>query len=295
MTVAVVTDSTADLPLALREAEGIRMVPLSIEVLGRTMLDQVEIDPVEYLERLPALDPLPHTSAPPPGAFRAAFQEALAEGAEGVLSVHLSGALSATVQVAESARTMVEGPVRVVDGRSAGLGTGLLAWWAARSARAGTRLEETTAEVRSLLGRLMVAFCPLTLSYLARGGRIGPAARWVGTVLDVKPVLTVEEGRIVPFMKVRGERQVIPALIQAVRRAVPDGAPVLLGVSHAANPEAAARLREVAHATWEIVDELTTVVGPVLSTHGGPGTFGLMVLMLNPVEAARWRAWSGRV
>lgn len=294
MTVAVITDSTADLPRALRDAEGIGMVPLLIEWEGRTVLDQVDVDPLDYLARLPSLYPLPHTSAPPPAAFRDAFQRAFADGAEGVLSVHLSGGLSATVKVAQSARAMVAGPVRVVDSLSVGLGTGLIAWWAARSVRAGTRLEEAAAEVQSLLSRLAVAFCPLTLSYLARGGRIGPAARWVGTVLDVKPVLTMEDGRIVPFMKVRGDRQVVPALIQAVRQKVPEGAPVLLGVSHAANPEGAERLRQAAHATWEIAGELTSVAGPVLSTHAGPGSFGLMVLLLNPVEASRWRTWSGR-
>lgn len=288
---AVVTDSTCDLATTLLQQLGIAMVPLMLTVDGTTYRDQVDISADRYLALLPEVAQIPKTSAPSPGVLAACYRQALREGASEVVSIHLSGRLSATLRAAKSAQSMVGDRVEVVDSQSVSLGLGLLVWWAALSARHGSSAEEVAAEVRSLASRLELSFSPVTLDYLARGGRVGGAARWVGSLLDMKPVLTCEQGSIQTFKRIRGARQIVPAIVQALRLTVPPGSAVLAGVIHAQNEEEASRLEEAMRSTWEVEDLVVALCGPVLATHGGPGTFGGVVLPLNPDERHRWRQW----
>jgi len=290
--VAVVTDSTCDLTPAFLRQLGIYMVPLMVTIEGATYRDQLDITSERYLEMLANTRSMPKTAAPSPGVLASSYRQALADGASEVVAIHLSAQLSATVRAALTAQALVGEAVEVIDSASASLGIGLLVWWAALSARSGASGEEVAAEVRSLLERVELGFSPLTLEYLARGGRIGGGARWVGTLLDMKPVLKCEHGSIQTYKKVRGGRQVVPAIMQSLRAKVPPGSSVLAGVMHANNVDEAHRLEEAMRSIWVIEGMLSSVCGPVLATHGGPGAFGGVVVPLNSDETLRWRRWT---
>ncbi len=289
MTIRIVTDSTADLDAAFLSAHAVTMVPLTVEWEGETYQDRVDLDPVEFLQRLPSMREVPHTAAPSPGAFRAAYDECLASGADGVLSIHLAGGLSATVRSAEAAARLVDGPVHVVDAGSASLGIGLLVWWAALRARQGLSLEALAHEVEQLKTRLFVLTAPVTLEYLARGGRIGQAARLVGTILDMKPILLLEKGSVRPERKVRGERQIVPALLSSLKERVPEGTPMLAALGHSGDPGQHEALVQEVRQRWQVLGWLDGVIGPVISSHAGPGAYGLIALPLTADEAQRWK------
>lgn len=288
MNVAIVTDSTADLAPAFLDRYRVSVVPLMVEYGGRSFRDRVDLDAEDFLARLPGLKETPHTAAPSPGAFREVYQERLADGAPGVLSVHLAGGLSGTVRSAETAARMVEGPVHVIDGQSASLGTGLLVWWAAVRAGQGASLETLAAELIELSQSLFALTAPITLEYLARGGRIGQAARLVGTMLDMKPILLLEKGGVRPERKVRGERQIAPAVLSSVAERVHDGTPILAALGHSGNRAAHQGLVDAVNERYRVMGWLDGVIGPVISSHAGPGAFGLMVLPLSADQARRW-------
>ncbi|MCY0877982.1 MAG: DegV family protein [Firmicutes bacterium] len=289
MRVAVVTDSTADLPPVFLDRYGVTMVPLTIEMEGASYRDRVDLDPEAFLERLPSLCQFPHTAAPAPGAFYDVYRRILDSGADAVISIHLARGLSATVTAAETAAAMVGDAVHVVDGESASLGTGLLVWWAARRARAGMPATAIREELEWLKGRLFALTAPITLEYLARGGRIGQAQRWVGTLLDMKPVLALERGAFRPERRVRGERQLVPALLAAVGDRVERGTPVLAALGHAGFPQRYGALEEGMRTRYEVLGWLEGVIGPAISAHVGPGAFGVIVLPLTPEWAQLWK------
>lgn len=289
MPVHVVTDSTADLEPAFLLEYGISMVPLTVHLDdGESYLDREELRPGEFAARLPHLRRLPTTSAPSPGAFRAVYLKAFEAGAEGVLSLHLSGRLSGTVQSAEMAARMMDRPVEVLDLGTAGLGTGLLAWWAARRARSGMALEDLSRELRMLETRVFSLLAPVTLEYLARGGRIGQAARMVGTLFDMKPVLSVHQGHVRPLRKVRGERQILPAMGQAFLERVSEGRAILGACSYGGDMEPSHQLKAWLTERYRLKGWLASEMGPVITTHVGPGAIGAIMLELTDDEARWW-------
>lgn len=289
MSIAVVTDSTADLSPEFVSAYGISVVPLTIEYGGQTYRDRIDLDPRDFLGDLPAMRETPKTAAPSPGAFRVVYEELLQQGHEGVVSIHLAGGLSATVRAAETASRMVDGPVEVVDGESASLGTGLLVWWAVRRAQQGAGLTEVTQELHALKTGLFALTAPVTLEYLARGGRIGQAARLVGTILDMKPVLLLERGTFRPERKVRGTRQIVPAMVASAAGRVPAETPVLAAIGHSGMTADHQKLMEMVGQRYRVVGWLDGVIGPVISTHVGPGAYGLIILPLNAGQAKRFQ------
>ncbi|MDA8204782.1 MAG: DegV family protein [Thermaerobacter sp.] len=280
MSIAVVTDSAADLNPAFCEQHRVSVVPLTIEYGGQSYQDRVDLEPEDFLSDLPHLRDVPKTAAPSPGAFLDVYQRRLEAGLQGILSVHLAGGLSATVRAAEAASRMVDGPVQVVDGESASLGTGLLVWWAARRAANGVSLDGLAAEVTRLKSQLFALAAPVTLEYLARGGRIGQAARLVGTLLDMKPILILEQGIFRPERKVRGEQQIVPAMLASAAQRVPAGSPVLAALGHCGMTDAHQKLMDAVNDRYQVLGWLEGVIGPVISTHVGPGAYGLIMLPL---------------
>jgi DegV family protein with EDD domain len=289
VSVAIVTDSTCDLSADFLARYHVSTVPLTIEIGQESYRDRVDLDPVAFLADLPHLAEQPKTAAPAPGLFRAAYEERLAQGADGVLSIHLAGGLSATVRSAETAARMVDGPIAVIDGESASLGTGLLVWWAALRARAGVDLETLAQEVNALKQGLFAIIAPVTLEYLARGGRIGQAARLVGTLLDMKPILMLERGSVRPERRVRGERQIVPAVLASLAARVPQGTPVLAAIGHSGDAQAFSVLQEGARGHVDVLGWLDGVVGPVVSSHVGPDAYGLIILPLTPEQAQQFK------
>lgn len=278
MPVAVVTDSTAYLPEGFSDRSGVRVVPLHVTINGQTGLDGSDVGPAELAsaldERLTVT-----TSRATPAELADVYRSVLAGGADAVVSVHLSRQLSGTWEAARLAAEDV-GPdrVRVVDSRSAGMGLGFSVLYAARRAAEGADAAEVEAAAVKAAEQTRTFFCVETLEHLRRGGRIGSAAAVLGTALAVKPLLHVDDGRIVPLEKVRTMGRAVGRLVQLAADAAGDG-PVGLAVHHLAAPERAAELatrldERIPGSTGCLISE----VGAVIGAHTGPGVLGVVVL-----------------
>lgn len=276
--VAVVTDSTAYLPEGLAERRGIRQVPMHVLVDGRSRLDGVQLGPKELVAALGRRASV-STSRPAPGEFEAVYAEALRAGADGVLSVHLSRALSGTWEAARLAAEQVGSErVRVVDSRSTGMALGFAVLAAAAVAAAGGDLEEAFTTAQRVAARTHTYFSVDTLEYLRRGGRIGPAAALLGTALSVKPLLYVDSGRIVPLEKVRTAARARARLVELVMQ-VAGSDPFDLAVHHLGAAQRAAELVEQLHARLPKLNQcLISEVGAAIGAHAGPGMLGVVVL-----------------
>ena len=279
MSVAVVTDSTAYLPVGLAEARGIRVVPLEVRLGERVGREGVDIDASAVSAALADRRTVVQTSRPAPAEFAATYRTALAAGAAEVVSVHLSRELSGTWDAARlAAQEVGPGRVRVVDSRAMAMGLGysvLAAADAAGDGADGAAAEDAAADVAA---RCRVFFCVDTLDRLLRGGRLGAAAALVGNALAVKPLLHVAQGRIVPLEKVRTTARAAQRMVELAVRAAGDG-PADLAVHHlgAADraEELAVRLRE---RLPRVARLLVSEVGAVIGAHAGTGLLGIVVV-----------------
>lgn len=285
--VRVVTDSTADLPARLAREHGIRVVPLTVRFGERAFRDGVDLEPREFYELLEQGSDHPVSSPPTPGELLQLYRELVPD--RDVVSLHISSALSETFNHARraseaGARELRQGreerhggapPVlEVVDSRQVSLGLGLLALLAARMAHRGVAAAEIARRLRTMGDRVQVLFVVDTLEYLARGGRIGKARAWVGSLLGIKPILGVAHGEVVPVDRVRGGRAAHPRILALFRERLEPGRPVLAAVAHAKAPVWADRLRGLLEAELEVREMLVGEMGPVVGTHAGPGTVG---------------------
>ncbi|MDQ2792161.1 MAG: fatty acid-binding protein DegV [Pseudonocardiales bacterium] len=278
MAVAVVTDSTAYFPAGLASRRGIRQVPLHVLVDGRHWLDGVQLGPAELVKAL-ARRASVSTSRPTPGEFEAVYAEAIRAGADTIVSVHMSRALSGTW---ESARLAAEQfglkRVRVVDSRSTGMGLGFSVLAAAAVAADGGDLDAVYDTAERVGASCRAFFSVDTLEYLRRGGRIGSAAARVGSALSVKPLLHVDGGRVVPLEKVRTASRARARLVDLAAQAA-GSAPVDLAVHHLGAAERAADLVTQLQARLPMLSEcLVSEVGAAIGAHAGPGMLGVVVL-----------------
>jgi DegV family protein with EDD domain len=218
------------------------------------------------------------TSRPTPGDFVAAFRRALAEGADQLVSVHLSSELSGTWDAARLAASQVgEHIVTVVDSRSAAMGSGFAVLAAARTAATGADARTVAAAARDTAAATRTLFVVDTLEHLRRGGRIGSAAAVLGSALAVKPVLHVQDGQVVPLEKVRTTTRALHRLVQRVVEAAGEE-PVSIAVHHLAAPERAERLAAEIRNHVPVVRELhVSELGAAIGAHVGPGAVGAVV------------------
>lgn len=272
MAVRVVTDSACDLPDDLCRQLGIEVVPLTIRFGDEELVDREELSPEAFWARMAASDVLPETAAPSVGAFEERFRRLADEGADGIVCVDLSSALSATMQSAQvAAKAVVDScPIEVVDSETVTMGQGGLVLHAARRAAGGADLPTIVAELESRRARSHLYGVLDTLEFLKRGGRIGGAAALLGSVLSIKPVITVRDGAVAPAGKVRTRSKALRHLVDRVKEARIEE----LSVMHAQAPD----LDELLDALRPIVDDVEIVVGtigPVVGVHAGPGTIGV--------------------
>ena len=265
----VVTDSTSDVPPAWRERFGIEVVPLTVLFGNESFRDRVDLSDDEFFSRLRGASKLPTTSAPAPGDFAAVYDR-LSRECDGVISIHLGGNLSGTVDSARLGAQAVDGfPVQVVDSRSVTMCVGFLCRLAAES----TSLEEAVQRVEERVPRLRILALLDTLRYLEMGGRVTRAQALVGTVLDVKPIMGVAEGRISALDRVRTRRKALPRLVELFGQ---DQPVEQVAVMHAEAPEEAEQLRaRLAEGLPKNVEIEMSQIGPVLATHTGPGAVGI--------------------
>lgn len=275
MAVVVVTDSSARLPADAIAEWGIRVAPLHVLVDGADLRDGVDEMPDDLYQRQQVT-----TAGASPSELAALYRSALrAGGAEGVVAVHLSTELSSTLGSAEHAAREFDGAVRVVDSRSAGMGTGFVALAAARAAREGANLESVVAQAEKTVPTLHSYIVVQRLENLRRSGRIGTAASWLGTALAVKPLLTMDGGKLVLSQRVRTTSKAIAAMVEQVLDVVGEGR-ATLAVQHVDNPAGAADLAATLSGALPACGPvLVTDLGPVLGVHLGPGAVGVVVAL----------------
>lgn len=273
--IQIITDSTCDLPPEVVARYRIKIIPLQVIFGDETLRDGVDIAYEEFFRRLRLANTLPTTSQPPVGVFKAAFEECLQAGQE-LLGIFISSRLSGTFATAEAAKELLPGePITLVDSLSTSLGMGLQVITAARAIEAGASREEAAALVMRLREKIRVYFTLDTLEYLHRGGRIGGAQAFLGTLLNVKPVLILRDGRVEAYERVRTKRKALERMMEAVLSEVgPE--PAFVGILHGEAEAEAKALAEQVHARTRCRELMTSRITPVLATHTGPGVVGIV-------------------
>ncbi|MDQ6670981.1 MAG: DegV family protein [Chloroflexota bacterium] len=274
--IGIVTDSTADLQPALQEHYGLGMVPLIINWDGQTFRDKLDLSTADFYHRLRTSKTLPKTGAPSLSAFESAFREQL-EHHDGVISVNLASKLSGTFGVARKAAESVDAQrISVIDSGSVSVCVGWLAEMAASLAQQGVEREAIVEKLEKTRHRLRIFFLLETLEFLQRGGRIGRAAALAGTLLSVKPILSIRDGDVAPVERVRTMKAALRRLVELASALGPIER---LGV---VDGDAAANTAEVERQFQARFPDLTIergALGPVLGVHGGPGVVGVGILL----------------
>ena len=270
--VAIVTDSTCDLPPALASSRSITLVPLTLDFDGQSLLDGVDITPSEFYRRLPHATTHPTTSQPSPGRFAETYAALLADN-DSIVSIHISEKLSGTFESAQQAAQMTDPQrVHVVDSQVVSMSLGLIVLGAASMAAKGAEPESIVAKVESMRSEVHTFFSVATLEFLRRGGRIGRASALLGSVLQVKPVLCIRDGEVTPLERVRTFDRALNRIVE-LTRAVDRGRGVCVIVGHAGAEADAERVRRDLEPIAETL--MIQPLGPVVGAHAGPGVVGV--------------------
>lgn len=274
MSVAVVTDSTCDLPADLAEALGVRVVPLSVLFGRREAFSRVSVTDEEFYAELAASDELPTTSQPSAPWFQEAWADARDAGHEAVVSLHLSAELSGTVDRARALAPSAVLPVEVVDSRQVSGGLALQVLAAVRVAAAGGTVDDVVRAAGAVRDSTVSLLVVDTLAYLRRGGRLSGPEAVLGAALRVRPLLGVEAGRIELLDRERTWSRAIRRLVDRAAEVAGDE-PQHAVIAHALAPERAAEVLTAVREQVDVVEHLEVVVGPVVGTHTGPGAVGV--------------------
>ena len=280
MVIKIVTDSTADLPPGVAEELGITVVPLYVRFGDKLYRDRIDISEDEFYDRL-VHDPIhPGTSQPTPNDFAFVYRE-LAKEADGIISIHISSKLSGTCDSASSAKQLVDNscPIEVVDSLWTSIALGLIAMKAATGAKAGKGMQELLEEINSLIQNIHYLGFFDTLKYLQMGGRIGKAQSLLGSLLNVKPLLTLKEGEFHPVGRVRTFSKAKDRLFEFVKAG---GKLDDVLVIHSTTPDEAEALADRLGSLFDREKILIARLGPVLGVHAGPGTLFVGYLSRKP-------------
>ena len=275
MAVRIVTDSTADIPQEKALALGITVVPLTVFFGEETYLDGVELDNAGFYRKLQATKVSPRTSQPAPPAFQEAYMKLINEGADAILSVHLSSKLSGTYQSACNGRDSLPGdikkiPIDIVDSESVSVAMGVPIIQAAEEARQGLGLEEVKAHLLDRFSRTRILFVLDTLEYLKRGGRIGGARALLGNMLNVKPILSIKNGMVVPVEQPRTRSKAYARIGQLIREV---GKPERIFIVESDDEVG----RQLAQAVKDMYAAEIPIykLGAVVGTYAGPAAGGI--------------------
>lgn len=277
MAVHIVTDSTADLPPETARELNVSVVPLSVIFGEESFLEGVELSTELFYERLVRSKELPTTSAPSVGQFVQAYEEALKDDDE-IVSIHISSKLSATHNNAvQAARQLSDTGARieVIDSGLVSLGLGMLVRAAARAAQEGASIEEIRKLVEDTIPRVHILVVLDTVEYLRRGGRIGRARAFLGSMLKVKPLLSIRDGEVAPEERVRTKRAAQERLFQ-IAASYPNV--VEFAIAYSTNAHDAEELRRKLAEAEPRAKIHMSKVGPVIGVHAGPGVLGVGVL-----------------
>jgi DegV family protein with EDD domain len=274
--VAIIVDSTAYLPAELITEYNLHVIPLYLNWAGESLRDNVDITPEEFYKRLQEAKEMPTTSQPSAGEFVELFSR-VAEAADSIVGVFISSELSGTVASAHAAAEMMEDtPIEIVDSYSASMGLGYITLAAARAVANGADHAAAATAARALVPQTQLLFMVDTLEFLHRGGRIGGARRFVGSMLSIKPVLHLVEGRIEPLASVRTKRKAIQHMLDKAAEEMSHKHDIHAAVIHAAAEQEANRLRDEVKELLDPVELLVAEISPVIGAHAGPGAVGLI-------------------
>ncbi|UVI27825.1 DegV family protein [Paenibacillus spongiae] len=278
--IRIVTDSTADIPQDVRERLNIEIVPLKVLFGEETFLDSVTINSGQFFDKLTSSAVLPTTSQPSPAEFMATYDRILNEspGAT-IISIHLSSALSGTYQSAVLGHSLLErdGDIVVIDSKSASYGFGMLVVKAAELAAAGMPRDQILEEIETMTREKRLYFLVDTLEYLQKGGRIGKAAALFGSILNIKPILSVDaDGEVTAVDKVRGQKKALQRIMDLLAKDFGSD-PVDITLAWATSNETALELGEQAKARFQVRSTKHTRIGSVIGTYVGPGTVAIFI------------------
>ncbi len=278
MAVRIVTDSTADIPQEQAQALGITVVPLTVIFGEEAYLDGVELDNAGFYAKLQRSKDLPHTSQPPPASFQAAYTRLINEGADAILSVHLSSRLSGTYQSACTGRDSLPDdvkkiPIEIVDSKSISIGMVLPIIRAVEEAKQGLSLAEIKTHMLDMLSRTRILAVLDTLEYVKRGGRIGGAAAFLGTMLNFKPIISLKDGEVVPVERPRTRSKAYTRIAQLLSE-MGELESVTIAES---DEEVGQQLTEALKTAYQ-GDIPAYKLGAVLGTHTGPGTAAIAAI-----------------
>ncbi|HHT69369.1 MAG TPA: DegV family protein [Firmicutes bacterium] len=274
--IAIMTDSTSDIPKDIIEQYDIQVVPLRIVYKDREYKDQIEISPEEVYARLPI--EVPSTSLPSPADVLGLFDRLKCEGFTHVLAIHISSGLSGTGQLIENLSHQVDDLViKVIDSKNISMGLGYTVIEAARKLAQNVSFDSLCSHVQDVLAKMKVYFVLETLEYLTKGGRIGKVAGTLGQMLNLKPIITVnDEGVYTTHAKVRGRKKSLDRLFETVKEHL--AKPLHnVAVCHGAALEEAQELLERIKSHGNVGEVLMSHVSPVIGVHTGPGTLGFVV------------------
>lgn len=273
--VAIVTDSTVNLPQHFIDQYGIHVMPQTLVWDQQTYRDGIDIQPSEFYTRLQTSKSMPTTSQASPAEFSKAYASLLEKGSE-ILSIVVSSKLSGTYQSANQAKELFPGAaIELIDSETTSMAMGFMVLLVARAAAEGASLKECTELAQRSISKVGVFFVVDTLEFLHRGGRIGGAARFLGTALNLKPILQLRDGRIEAIERVRTQRKAYDRLVELVAEKVSGHQPVRLSNLHANAAEQARAVLERVAAVTHPVETVETEVSPVIGTHAGPGVVGI--------------------
>jgi DegV family protein with EDD domain len=271
MSIQIVTDSTCDLPEETIRELGITVLPLNIHIRDKAYLDGVDLSREEFYQKLPTLNPFPKTASPSPAGFERLYTRLAEQGAQAILSIHISESLSATVNEARiAAQQLAHFSVTVLDSTQLSLGTGFLVEKAARLAAAGHSLEEILAVLKAQMQRSYVFASLKTLEYLRRSGRMHTAVAHIGEFLKIKPVLYMHQGKPVVH-RTRTQKNATAQMLSWLEQSAPFER---LAIVHAGIQEEAEALREAVRAYWPETPVPVVQITPVLGAHLGVGALG---------------------
>lgn len=273
--VALVTDSTAYIPKDMVNEYDISVAPQVLIWGQETFRDGVDISPDEFYTRLKKSKTMPTTSQVNMATFQQIFQRLLDENHD-VLAILLSNRLSKTLESALQARELFPGaPIEVVDSWSTAMAMGFQVLSVARLAQQGAKLAECKALAEKATAYTGVMFAVDTLEFLYRGGRIGGATRFLGSALNIKPILELRDGRVEPVERVRTRKKSLMRLVEMVGERIAGRQPVRLASLHANAAEEAKEILEIAIERYNPIETVFSEVSPVVGNHAGPGTVGL--------------------
>ena len=272
--IKIFSDSTLDMPQSYIDENDIQIVPLYVLFGEESYKDRVDLDSDAFYKKVAESSVFPSTSQPSPQDYADGYRPFAEDGYE-IISLHLSSKLSGSYQSGVLAQKMLpDADITIVDARSASIGTGLIALAAARAAKEGKSKSEVLDVINSLMPKVNVIFTVDSLEHLQRGGRIGKAQAFLGSILNVKPLLMIDEGEIIPKERIRGQAKLFRKVLEIIEEDV-KGEAIRVGIIHAGAQETAERLKNELETNFKVEELIMSKIGSVIGAHTGPGTWGL--------------------